>query len=62
MLLPFRLISTGPKQLSRDMTNDITVKLIIFDVMLLLWNSEFQKILLKKATAEISWEIIVLLF
>ena len=33
MLLPFRLISTSLKQLSRDITNDIKVKQNIFDVM-----------------------------
>ena len=33
MLLPFCLISTSLKQLSRDITNDIKVKQNIFDVM-----------------------------
>ena len=56
----FRLISASLKQFSRNITNDILVKQNIFDVMKFLPNSEFQKILLKKATVETSWEIIVI--
>ena len=33
MLLPFRLISSSLRQLSRDITNDIMVKQNIFDAM-----------------------------
>ena len=60
MLLPFRLISASFKQLSRNITNDIIMKQNLFDAMKFLSNSEFQKIPMKKATAETSWEIIVL--
>ena len=60
MLLTFRLISTSLKHLSRDITNEIIVKQNIFVAMQFLSNSEFQKIPLKKATVETSWEIIVL--
>ena len=60
MLLSFRLISASLKQLSRDISNVIIVKQNIFDVMQFLPNYEFQKNPLKKATAEASWEIIVL--
>ena len=33
MLLPFRLISSSLKKLSRDITNDTMVKQNIFDAM-----------------------------
>ena len=61
MLLSFRLISASLKQISCDITSDIIMKQNISDVMQFLSNSEFQKIPLKKATAETSWKIIILI-
>ena len=59
MYIYIRLISASLKLLWRDITNNIIVKQNIFDVMQFLSNSEFQKIPLKKATAETSWEILL---
>ena len=60
MLLSFGLISASLKQVSRNINNDIIGKQNIFGDMQFLSNSKFHKILLKKATTETSWQIIVL--
>ena len=60
MLFPFRLISASLRHFSRDITNDMILKQNIFDLMYFLSNSEFQEIPLKKATTEITCEIIAL--
>ena len=49
---PFRLISASLTQLSGDITNNMTVKQNIFEVVSHSSDSEFQKIPLKEATAE----------
>ena len=42
-MLPFLLISASLKQLSRDITNNVTVKQRILGVMYFLLNSKIQK-------------------
>ena len=61
MLLPFRLISSSLKKLSRDITNDTMVKQNIFDAMWFLSNSEFQGRKSKnKVNLIILWKILKL--
>ena len=57
---PFRLISASVTQLSGDIPNNITVKQNIFEVVSFSSSSEFQKIPLKEATAETTWDTPVL--